>query len=83
MYKTGMLKFLDPPCNSMDKDGFCDEWGEGHKHLIEDYHGCPAKFYTAPDFCVFLPHSCDEWIIGGKNEIKTLITDLQKIYDSL
>lgn len=27
---------------------------------------------------VFLPHSCDEWIIGGPQEIKLLISDLQE-----
>ncbi len=25
-----------------------------------------------------LPHSCDEWVIGGPNHIRTLIADLEK-----
>ena len=27
----------------------------------------------------FLPHSCDEWVIGGPEEIKMLIEDLQEV----
>ena len=27
-------------------------------------------------FGAFLPHSCNEWIIGGPDEIKALIEDL-------
>ncbi len=27
---------------------------------------------------VFLPHSCDEWIIGGPENVEMLIIDLQK-----
>lgn len=27
--------------------------------------------------CVYLPHSCDEWIIGGPEQIKAMIQDLQ------
>ena len=26
---------------------------------------------------VFLPHSCDAWVIGGPAQVKTLIADLQ------
>lgn len=28
--------------------------------------------------CAHLPHSCDYWIIGGPEEVKTLIQDLQR-----
>lgn len=28
---------------------------------------------------VYLPHSCDEWNIGGKDEVKLLIEDLQEL----
>lgn len=37
-----------------------------------DYWDPEIPFPTA-----FLPHSCDEWIIGGKEEIRCLIADLQ------
>ena len=26
---------------------------------------------------VYLPHACDEWVIGGPEQIKALIADLQ------
>ena len=32
---------------------------------------------------VYLPHSCDEWVIGGKKEIQDLIDDLIKILKSI
>lgn len=28
---------------------------------------------------VALPHSCNEWVIGGEDEVKILIEDLQNI----
>lgn len=27
---------------------------------------------------LYLPHSCNEWVIGGPEEIKILIADLEK-----
>lgn len=27
----------------------------------------------------YLPHSCDAWVIGGKEEVKHLIEDLQAL----
>ena len=27
--------------------------------------------------CVFLPHSCEEWVIGGPEQIRALIHDLE------
>ena len=42
-----------------------------------------VKITTSPsaevERCAFLPHSCDEWVIGGPNEVKQLIADLQYI----
>ena len=32
---------------------------------------------------VYLPHSCDEWIIGGKTEVEQLIMDLQELQKTL
>lgn len=31
----------------------------------------------------FLPHSCDEWVIGGIPEIENLIQDLQNALEQL
>ena len=27
----------------------------------------------------WLPHSCDEWVIGGREEVEALIKDLQAL----
>lgn len=27
----------------------------------------------------YLPHSCDEWIVGGRKEVEQLIEDLQEL----
>lgn len=29
----------------------------------------------------YLPHSCNEWVIGGKAEVQQLITDLQELLE--
>ena len=28
---------------------------------------------------VYLPHSCEEWIVGSKEEVEMLIADLQEL----
>ena len=80
MYKPGLLKHLDPPCGSMDSDGVCDEWGEGHEHSVADSRteGSRYRTFVAPEICFYLPHSCDQWVIGGEKEIEALIKDLKR-----
>ncbi len=36
-----------------------------------------------PNGTVYLPHSCDEWIVGGKAEVVRLIEDLQALVPEL
>lgn len=31
----------------------------------------------------YLDHSCDEWVIGGKDEVKALIEDLQLMLEQM
>lgn len=31
---------------------------------------------------VYLPHSCDEWVIGGPDQIRALIADLEEMLPS-
>lgn len=38
--------------------------------------------YTAEPGEAFLPHSCDEWVIGGAQAVRTLIADLQALLES-
>lgn len=75
MYKKGDLKITDEPCETTDEDGYCDEWGL-HKHTISDSRSNDTR--RLPD-AAYLPHSCDEWVIGWQDEIDALISDLQEI----
>ena len=34
--------------------------------------------YDSGDW-VYLPHSCEKWVIGGTKEVESLIADLQKL----
>lgn len=43
-----------------------------------EYHHRPGE---ATIF--YLPHSCDEWVIGSVEDAKKLIADLTKLIDSL
>jgi len=38
---------------------------------------------TMPDGTVYLPHRCQEWVVGGKKEVRQLIEDLQWQLDML
>lgn len=77
MYKKGLLKITTPPCKTYDNEvHICDnEFEEGHTHYIKDSR-------TKQDYnegCAYLPHSCNEWVIGGANQISEMIEDLQEI----
>jgi hypothetical protein len=59
---------------------------------LSDKHGCSlakdldakildgkANNYDGYDFQVaYLPHSCDEWVIGGAQQVRQMIADLQQ-----
>ncbi len=73
-YKKGDLKVTTPPCAEAIKE---------HKEYDFPVQYCvhcdsTHSFYGGvEDPAVALPHSCDEWVIGGPDEIKTLIKDLE------
>jgi len=67
MYRPGDLKLLMPPCRQ-GRDCDCDP-----PHRVPDARsGGVVRGQAA-----FLPHSCDEWVIGGPDEVRALIADLQ------
>jgi hypothetical protein len=77
MYAKGKLQIVTPPCDTADETGLCDYEGV-HHHSVYDSSvrdDDPRRDRRAP--AVFLPHSCSEWVIGGKAEIQALIEDLQ------
>jgi hypothetical protein len=77
MYIQGDLYLVTPPCETTDEDGFCDlDYDDAHRHVVSDARrgGEKRRFPAA-----FLPHSCDEWVIGGPDELRALIEDAQAV----
>ena len=38
---------------------------------------------TLPDVVVYLPHSCERWVIGGWEEVQLMIDDLTNLLEHL
>lgn len=82
MYEKGLIELVDPLCDHMEDDEYCYtevEGGEIHTHFVEDNR--ENITWSAP--CAYLPHSCDNWVIGGHKEIKLMIEDLQEVLKKL
>ncbi len=78
LYEEGMVKITDAPCETFDYEfGDCEDYGKGHQHLVPGYDVRRDKGYNVP--VVYLPHSCDSWVIGGVDQIRAMIKDLQKM----
>lgn len=72
-YRKGMLRIKDCP---YDDYGPCwAAWekrgGREKEEPLCDLHGIAVGRGE-----IFLPHSCDEWVIGGPKEITDLVLDL-------
>lgn len=79
MYEKGDIKLLDKPCSTVDEDGYCDDaYTEGHCHSVGDSRDDRQEYPG-----VYLPHSCDEWVVGGAENIKQMIIDLQEALKEL
>ena len=75
MYKKGELEISNPLCAGCKEEFMCPEWNEpGHNHDVHMYASDDDNLPNTD--IVYLPHSCDEWIIGGIPEVKALIQDL-------
>ncbi len=75
MYSPGDLQVYTP-CPTRDEDGLCNCETVSH-HALYDARG---DDYLLPAYgVVFLPHSCDEWVIGGPAQIRALIADLESV----
>lgn len=73
MYQPGGLRMTFPLCFSYEKEWgtcCCDHFGDHH---IYDSRASKTVIHPA----VYLPHSCDSWVIGGAKEIRNLIEELQ------
>lgn len=83
MYQRGDAKLIDPFCASYDeKEQMCEDvidLEKNHIHILHDQRqlGSCTAIKNVP--VAFLPHSCDEWVIGSPKIIKIMIEDLQNL----
>ena len=71
MYKTGDLTVIRTEQELRDET-YCDE--DETPTLYDNRN----RENITPEYpVVYLPHSCDRWVIGGREQILTLIHDLQ------
>ena len=91
MYQKGDLKMLVPLCDEalIAGKGFsdgCSGGNDAHLHEIHDnrteHSFSPNHFYFKENI-VYLPHSCNEWVIGGAEQIELMITDLQEMLEKI
>lgn len=78
MYKAGDLEINinKGPCK-LD-EGYCENYEHNHSLDARNYD---EKRYFGNE--VYLPHSCDSWVIGGVKEVELLIGDLLAALDKL
>ena len=69
MYTHDLLRVAPAGC-VVDEDGCRDALN--HDHPADSRAGYENLFGG-----VYLPHSCEEWVIGGPEEIRILIRDLE------
>ena len=81
MYVKGDLCFTSQkPC--VIEDDRCvthDEWHSADEPCTRGvpYSDARDNFSRPREIlCAWLPHSCDEWIVGGVEEIDALVADL-------
>lgn len=80
MYTPGLLKITNPPCETCDEELYCDgAYTEGHIHKVYDNRGRQERRSRT----AYLPHSCDLWVIGGAEQVRQLIADLQAVLPAL
>lgn len=85
MYKKGELVIVPIDCkwdsdwHYSEENHFGDPPGHSHPWIDEDGMS-PSKPMKGG---VYLPHNCDEWVIGGAEEIRSLIQDLSDAYIKL
>lgn len=72
MYEKGLIKFTAPPCDAYKENYFCD-CGYGHSDITDSREAGDSL----PAGTAYLPHSCNEWVIGGREQIEAMIADLQ------
>ncbi len=71
MYTQGLIKITIPDCPNQETE---EPWETEHLHEIRDAR--ESKTHSTEPVA-YLPHSCQEWVIGGASEIEQMIADLK------
>jgi hypothetical protein len=78
----GLIKVTTPPCEQQiaeEEIGGCDaQYDDPDEHGIHSIRDNRSG-ETLNAGVAYLPHSCNEWVIGGPDEIRAMIADLQAI----
>lgn len=87
-YKKGDLKITIGGCSHSECDGepeclFTQERFWVHDSREEFFRFDDPKKPPEEKHGAYLPHSCDEWFIGGREEVEALVADLQKALEVL
>jgi hypothetical protein len=75
MYKKGQLQITERCAEPATEWHEVPEYGH-HYHVY-------GHFEIFPYAVAYLPHSCDEWVIGGPEQIQALIDDLTEALKAL
>lgn len=70
-YRRGML-FVERRAERPACEDCAEGWCDAHERFPFQPHEWPDHAPVA-----WLPHSCDEWVLGGPDEVRGLIADLQ------
>ena len=82
-YERGMLIGTQPKKTDACDDEACYECTPQQPGETTPIGGSPADVFHGdpngdmPHPVAFLPHSCDAWVIGGPEQVRALIADLQ------
>lgn len=87
-YKKGDLKVTIRGCSYSDCDGETECLFTQERFWVCDSR---EPFFRFDDFGkppyekqgAYLPHSCDEWFIGGREEVEAMIADLTAALEKL
>lgn len=82
MYKKGDILITSPQCKWAKEDDSHEFWCDcGEQHSVSDARHVQKEGKSGFDSdvnhpCVYLDHSCDNWVIGGIEEVQQMMIDL-------
>lgn len=82
-YKKGDLRLTVAQCGHEGCAGDPECWVSGGRFWVRDAREDLRSAVDSQKRGAYLPHSCDEWYIGGKNEVAALIEDLKAALEAM